>query len=47
MGLVAQLAGAWVPEVKVLADVVSKISTYGSFGSKVIEFMQEKDAIKG
>ena len=44
-GFVAQLAGAWIPEVRVLADVVSKLSVYGSFGSKVIECMQEKCAV--
>ena len=44
-GFVAQLAGAWIPEVRVLADVVSKLSVYGSFGSKVIACMQEKCAV--
>ena len=46
-GFVAQLAGAWVPEVKLLADVVSKLSTYGNFGGKVIEYLQEQNAING
>ena len=46
-GFAAQLAGAWVPEVKLLADVVAKLSTYGNFGSKVIEYLQEQNAIHG
>ena len=46
-GFVAQLAGAWVPEVKLLADVVARLSTYGSFGGKVIEYLQEQNAING
>ena len=46
-GFVAQLAGAWVPEVKLLADVAAKLSTYGNFGSKVIEYLQEQNAING
>ena len=46
-GFVAQLAGAWVPEVKLLADVIAKLSTYGSFGGKVIEYLQEQNAING
>ena len=45
-GLFAQLAGAWIPEVKVLADVVSKLSVYGSFGSKVMGCVQEKCRVK-
>ena len=45
-GFGAQLAGAWIPEVKVLADVVSKLSVYGSFGSKVMECVQEKCRVK-
>ena len=45
-GLVAQLAGAWIPEVRVLADVVSKLSVYGSFGSEVMECMQETCPIR-
>ena len=44
-GFAAQLAGAWVPEVKLLADVVAKLSTYGNFGSKVIGYLQEQNAI--
>ena len=46
-GFVAQLAGAWVPEVKLLADVVAKLSTYGSFGGKVIEYLQDNNVITG
>ncbi len=46
-GMVAQLVGAWVPEVKVLADVASKICVAGSLGGKVIECMQEKYAARG
>ena len=46
-GFVAQLAGAWVPQVKLLADVVAKLSTYGSFGSKVIECLQDNNVING
>ncbi|WP_257263742.1 hypothetical protein [Endozoicomonas sp. ONNA2] len=46
-GLVAQLAGAWVPQVKVLADVASKLCSAGSFAGKAIDYMQEKDAVKG
>ena len=46
-GFVAQLAGAWVPQVKLLADVVARLSTYGSFGGKVIEYLQDKNVITG
>ena len=46
-GFAAQLAGAWVPEVKLLTDVVAKLSTYGRFGSKVIEYLQDKNVITG
>ncbi|WP_422460367.1 hypothetical protein [Endozoicomonas sp. ALB115] len=46
-GLVAQLAGAWVPQVKVLADVASKLCFAGNFAGKAIDYMQEKDAVKG
>ncbi|WP_257267268.1 hypothetical protein [Endozoicomonas sp. ONNA2] len=45
-GFVAQLTGAWVPPVKVLADVASKLCVAVSFGDKVIDYMQEKDATK-
>ena len=46
-GFAAQLAGAWVPEVKLLTDVVARLSTYGNFGSKVIEYLQDKNVITG
>ncbi|WP_257294879.1 hypothetical protein, partial [Endozoicomonas sp. YOMI1] len=45
-GLVAQLAGAWVPQVEALADVASKLCFAGSFGGKAIEYMQQKWSIR-
>jgi len=46
-GLFAQLAGAWVPGVKVVADVATKLCVVGSFGSEVVRYAQEKYATKG